>query len=810
MQPVAHVGIDLAWGLRGRTGIAAVDSSGALTASDTLSTDDEIAAWIERHAPRTGVVAMDAPLVVANPAGSRPCEKLLHAVFGRFDAGGYPSNTSNPHFDPPRALTLARRLGLSIDPALPHREHVAIEVYPHPAMIGIFELGRTLKYKRKKQSAELQLAETRRLLDLMEGIAELRLGDSRDWARIREVVDASTSRGALGSVEDEIDGIFCAHLAWLWAQRPSALQVYGDVETGYIVAPPPPTWAPTARLTQPRRIGDDEETLPPAGLEDTMTEDQPRRHASHVFVTRGSLLSFACDAWLLPSDLRGEVTEAWRIPDVRQRVRRSLTDAYESGDRLAVPLAALKDDAEHGPLPILTAVPFAGVTATGGPEHLDRAVREFIAVAAAAVGSKPSSTSRPVPLLAMPTFGTGAGGGGSIRGEVLAIILRAASVAAAQHGVDVAIVIKDAATFAHVQMVRRQLEGGERDPWASLSEVQRDAIPELAGLARAGRLVPFMGAGVSVSGGGPTWRGLIERLAQRVGLGTDEVEAILEQGRSPLDQAAILEHRFAEAASGERDAFRQAIADEANLDRYGLAPALLATLAPPQAITLNYDELYERATKDIGGDRVAVISDGQLEAGASRWLLKLHGSVGRPESIVLTRDDYLGYNATRSALSSIVKANLITHHLLFVGFGFTDDHFHEIVHDVRSAVQRSDGVPFATALQLRVDPLDALLLGRTARSIDMGISQLEQGEDAIAWAGRQVEIFLDALVAHAADSHDYLLRPGFETALTPADTALKSALEAFIGAVDDVATSSPAWAVVEEMLRRLGDESAPR
>lgn len=46
--------------------------------------------------------------------------------------------------------------------------------------------------------------------------------------------------GEFDRVEDELDGIVCAHLAWLWHRRRSALHVYGSYAEGYIVAPPPP------------------------------------------------------------------------------------------------------------------------------------------------------------------------------------------------------------------------------------------------------------------------------------------------------------------------------------------------------------------------------------------------------------------------------------------------------------------------------------------------------------------------------------------------------------------------------------------
>ena len=42
------IGIDLAWGANGRTGLAAVDASGALVASTSVRTDDEIRDRLEQ------------------------------------------------------------------------------------------------------------------------------------------------------------------------------------------------------------------------------------------------------------------------------------------------------------------------------------------------------------------------------------------------------------------------------------------------------------------------------------------------------------------------------------------------------------------------------------------------------------------------------------------------------------------------------------------------------------------------------------------------------------------------------------------
>lgn len=125
-------------------------------------------------------------------------------------------------------------------------------------------------------------------------------------------------------------------------------------------------------------------------------------------------------------------------------------------------------------------------------------------------------TARPVPLLGMPALGTGAGGGGPQRGAVLRELTKAAREAAAEAGVDIALVLFSESDLALAQARRRR--PGAPDPWPELPSRLRDKAKQLAGLAIRGRLVPFMGAGVSVSAGLPTWQELIDRLARSVDL----------------------------------------------------------------------------------------------------------------------------------------------------------------------------------------------------------------------------------------------------------------------------------------------------
>ena len=239
----SFVGIDLAWVARNRTGLAVVDGTGRLTACGTARSDDDIARWITDNSRTVLVAAVDAPLVVPNQTGQREGENAVARAFGRYGAAPYPSSRSNPIFDPPRALTIAERFGWSVDPSERPTEGrpVCIEVYPHPAMVALFELGSVLPYKAGKgRTPGARRTVFGTLADRLESIDELRLDVSPDWQRLRATIDGATRQMHLEVIEDELDAILCAHLAWLWQHRPGALVVYGSLEGGYIVAPPAP------------------------------------------------------------------------------------------------------------------------------------------------------------------------------------------------------------------------------------------------------------------------------------------------------------------------------------------------------------------------------------------------------------------------------------------------------------------------------------------------------------------------------------------------------------------------------------------
>jgi predicted RNase H-like nuclease len=244
------IGLDLAWSPRNPTGAATIigdESGGALVETTLLGGDEDIIAYVERHAgDGLAIVAVDAPLWVPNQTGRRPAEAEISRAFGRYQAGAHPANRRRLVFDGVvrgEALVAALRArGFAHRPAVAAGAPVRqiVEVFPHPATIALFGIERTLKYKaRPGRSLDERFAAWRQLQ------AHLRaLADNDPPLRGHEELlsrDVNLLRGRrLKDYEDQIDALLCAYVA-LYAFRwgEARCRTFGTIEDGYIFTPVP-------------------------------------------------------------------------------------------------------------------------------------------------------------------------------------------------------------------------------------------------------------------------------------------------------------------------------------------------------------------------------------------------------------------------------------------------------------------------------------------------------------------------------------------------------------------------------------------
>jgi len=513
----------------------------------------------------------------------------------------------------------------------------------------------------------------------------------------------------------------------------------------------------------------------------------------HVFIAWADLKAIACDAWLVPGgqgpgrDWRDAMPKRWRYQ------ARTDVDGERSRAVVIINGDGSKDDAL--PLPVLTDI---SATSQQGPEWYVDGARDFLRVATTALrasGRKPLH-GRSRYLLALPLLGTKGGGGAAWSGEITSLLLPLLRDEAARLenefdvGVDVALVLIEGPAWAAAQR-RRAADPKAFDALPGALVARADA---LAARARRGGLTIFIGAGLARPAGLPDWKQLLHLLAKER-ISADELKEF--DKLNELDRAALIERRL---KPGETIGEATARLILEHSQRVALGHALLASLPVTEVVTTNYDDLFERASSVVGKPCARI--PGQVVAAGERFILKMHGCVTNPSSIVLTRGDYLRFQENRSALSGIVQALMLTRHMLFVGFSFTDDNFHRIAHAVRSAVRGENTnprSPFGTNLVVGGGGLVADLWRD-----DLDWLTFNTPENSIADEARLVEIFLDRLSAQATTITSHLGDDRWAGALSDGERRLRSRLEALDVDASPAERDAPAWAEIEGLLSRLG------
>ncbi|WP_224361488.1 SIR2 family NAD-dependent protein deacylase [Hyalangium versicolor] len=248
--------------------------------------------------------------------------------------------------------------------------------------------------------------------------------------------------------------------------------------------------------------------------------------------------------------------------------------------------------------------------------------------------------------------------------------------------------------------------------------------PKLPGLLvryiQEKRCVVFVGAGLSAGAGLPTWGALLE-------MGIDEVVRSLPEGEEHQDELRELVKRgkLLEVAEFCRDklgpAYHQFLTEKVRGDQATLPAThdVLMQLPFSAWVTTNYDKLLERAySKVLGGyPRTLTHKDteplGRLLFEGGRFILKAHGDIDRPDTVVLTSHDYSEIIHANPAFNEAFSGLLLSKALFFVGYSLSDPDFRLLMD--RQLTHFKGFVPERFALMMDVGRVERDVLWRTAR-----------------------------------------------------------------------------------------------
>ncbi len=238
-RPPRFLGLDMAWAPRNSSGGAVMelteDGDIKLTSTTSMRAHEDILGWVARNRGRSGcVLATNAPMIVENSGGRRPCDLLLEKHFEAVDP--YQVNTVNA--SQPRMMGRAlHRMGFDLHPGAEGDR--LVETYNQPTQILLFEVDRPIRLKIGPVGARKEAVDRFREL-LYEKLADAspRLLDSPALDALIDADLPSSNGSRIGELEERLEAVLCAYTAaYLYLRGPAACAMLGDLNEGYVLIP---------------------------------------------------------------------------------------------------------------------------------------------------------------------------------------------------------------------------------------------------------------------------------------------------------------------------------------------------------------------------------------------------------------------------------------------------------------------------------------------------------------------------------------------------------------------------------------------
>jgi hypothetical protein len=220
----------------------------------------------------------------------------------------------------------------------------------------------------------------------------------------------------------------------------------------------------------------------------------------------------------------------------------------------------------------------------------------------------------------------------------------------------------------------------------------RQRYEELLNTVIGGRVVPFIGSGMSTPSKMPLWSDFLRTLRASSTLAESELEAMLTSGEYEEAATALLakmpRHLFDERLE---ETFKSRPAN-------GIVGAVrfVPELFGGTAITTNFDDVLETVYKAVGTPYEEVLNGSgiawfrKLRAKGLRCLLKIHGHHTNSEGRVLTKTEYEAAYGLGCAARVELEYVFGSDPLLFMGCSLSNDRTMQLIKEI---VDGDNGTP---------------------------------------------------------------------------------------------------------------------
>jgi hypothetical protein len=236
---------------------------------------------------------------------------------------------------------------------------------------------------------------------------------------------------------------------------------------------------------------------------------------------------------------------------------------------------------------------------------------------------------------------------------------------------------------------------------------------------RESRCVLFAGSGLSAWAGLPTWERLLSALVEEMRAEQISVEDVDEMDRliAAGKLLEVAEHCKAQLGNRYVNVLSARLgADDGDLPE---PHQIIVRLPFSGVVTTNYDNLIETAYQKLTNVSLKAPTHedtdvlGTLLFDGNFFVLKAHGNLDRPSTLVLTSSDYRDILHSNAAFSAFFSSILMSKAVLFIGYSLNDPDFRLLLDRHLSTFQR--WVPERYALMPDVGAVESKVMWESMR-----------------------------------------------------------------------------------------------